>query len=91
MQRPLAIAILGAVLTGTACAQAAEVNDPPRRSPELPLPRDGNVAVQEELDAARRTGTIEAYDLFIARNRHHPLAEVARRERSRLPAPRRRP
>ena len=89
MQRPLAIAILGAVLTGTACAQAAEVNDPPRRSTDLPRPRDGNIAVQEELGAARRAGTVEAYDLFIARNRRHPLAAVARRERARLAAPRR--
>ena len=89
MQRPLAIAILGAVLTGAACAQAAEMKEPPRRSTELPRPRDGSVAVREELAAARRAGTVEAYDLFIARNRHHPLAAVARRERERLMAPRR--
>jgi hypothetical protein len=80
-----AIAILGlAALTGAACPKGAEVSEPPRRSTELPRPRDGNIAVQEELDAARRAGTIAAYDLFIARNPHHPLAEVARRERARL-------
>ena len=65
------------------------MNQPPRRSTELPRPRDGNVAVQEELQAARRAGTVEAYDLFIARNRRHRLAAVARRERARLAAPRR--
>jgi hypothetical protein len=56
----------------------------PVRSTELPLPRDGDVAVREELDAARRAGTVEAYDLFIARHKDHPLARVARRERASL-------
>jgi hypothetical protein len=47
-------------------------------------PRDGNVAIQEELDAARRARTIAAYDLFIARHPGHPLEAVARRERAAL-------
>ena len=47
-------------------------------------PRDGNIAIQEELDAARRAATIEAYDLFIARHPHHPLAAIARDERDRI-------
>lgn len=47
-------------------------------------PRDGNIAIQEELDAARRAGTLEAYDLFIARHPSHPLMETARRERDRI-------
>jgi hypothetical protein len=59
----------------------------PARSPELPLPRDGDVAVREELDAARRAGTVQAYDLFIARHRDHPLARVGRRERAALADP----
>jgi hypothetical protein len=88
MRRFLAIAMLAPALAGIACARAAEVNEPPRRSPDLPRPRDGNVAVQEELDAARQAGTVEAYDLFIARNRHHRLAAIARRERARLSTPR---
>ncbi|MCB8820890.1 hypothetical protein [Microvirga rosea] len=46
--------------------------------------RNGNVAVQEELDAARQAGTVEAYDLFLARHPDHPLAERARRELERL-------
>ncbi len=49
-----------------------------------PLPRDGNVAIKEELCAARRTGTAEAYQLFIARHPGHALAVVARRELSEL-------
>jgi hypothetical protein len=50
----------------------------------MPLPRDGNVAVQEEFDAARKRRTVEAYDLFIARYPGHPLEAVARSEREEL-------
>lgn len=49
--------------------------------------RDGTVAVQEELDAARRAGTVDAYDLFLARHPDHALAATARRERARLANP----
>jgi hypothetical protein len=65
-----------------ACAPAAapEGNSMPTSIP----PRDGNIAIQEELDAARRAGTLEAYDLFIARHPSHPLMETARRERDRI-------
>ena len=52
--------------------------------------RDGNIAIRQELCAARKAGTVEAYDLFIARHPRHPLAEVARRERERLVSGRRR-
>jgi hypothetical protein len=54
------------------------------RSPVMPRARDGSIAIQEELDAARRAGTREAYDLFIARHPDHPLATTARQERDRL-------
>jgi hypothetical protein len=84
MARTAAIAILGVALAGAAAPNGAEVNDPPRRSTDLPRPRDGDIAVQEELDAARKAGTIAAYDLFLARHPDHPLAEVARRERALL-------
>lgn len=84
MRAAAAIAIFGLALTGAAAPKDAEVNGPPRRSTDLPLPRDGNIAVQEELDAARKAGTIAAYDLFIARHPDHPLAEIARRERALL-------
>lgn len=47
--------------------------------------RDGNIAIQEEYDAARRAGTAAAYDLFIARHPQHPLADRARAERAKLP------
>lgn len=52
--------------------------------PEVPRARDGNIAIAQELCAAREAGTVEAYDLFIARHPDHPLAEVARAERERL-------
>jgi hypothetical protein len=51
---------------------------------EMRRARDGNIAIQEELDAARRVATVAAYDLFIARHPDHPLAQVAREERQRL-------
>jgi hypothetical protein len=54
--------------------------------PGVPPARDGNVAIRQELDAARQAGTPAAYDLFIARHPTHPLAATARRERDRLPA-----
>jgi len=84
MRRTAAIAIFGLALIGATAPDPVKMNDPARRSTDLPLPRDGNIAVQEELDAARKAGTIAAYDLFLARNPDHPLAEVARRERALL-------
>ena len=60
-----------AALIGT----AAMAPDP------VPPARDGNVAIQEELDAARRKATVAAYDLFIARHPRHPLVKQARAER----------
>jgi hypothetical protein len=50
----------------------------------VPPARDGNIAIQEELCAARQKGTVGAYDLFIARHPNHPLASEARAERRRL-------
>ncbi len=46
--------------------------------------RDGNIAIAEELDQARRLNTVAAYDLFIARHPNHPLAVNARAERLKL-------
>ena len=72
-----------AAAAASACApapNAPEVNAMPTSIP----PRDGNIAIQQELDAARRAGTLEAYDLFIARHSQHPLAEKARLERQRI-------
>ena len=86
MRRTPVIIIAGLALGGATCGGANEVKPQPPAPTELPRPRDGNIAVQEELDAARRAGAVEAYDLFIARHPDHPLAEVARRERAALAA-----
>jgi hypothetical protein len=59
----------------------------PRRSTDLPRPRDPEIAVREELDGARRARTVEAYDLFLARHGDHQLASLARRERLALLKP----
>jgi hypothetical protein len=76
-------------MTITSCFKEEEVKPDPARSTDLPRARDPNIAVQEELDAARRSGTVAAYDLFLARHGDHPLAEAARREREALPRRRR--
>ena len=75
-----AVPALGpAIMKGPAMAQT------PRHSNPMPLPRDGDVAIREELEAARRSGTREAYDTFIARHPQHALAATARQERDKLP------
>ncbi len=74
------ISLTAAVLAASVPAIAPAMADPP----EVPRARDGNIAIAQELCAAREAGTVEAYDLFIARHPDHPLAEVARAERERL-------
>ena len=83
------------LLIGLAAAMAATMSmeattpDTPPSANEIAPARDGNIAIREELDAARRAGTVAAYDLFIARHPGHPLEPVAREERARLqPRPR---
>lgn len=56
----------------------------PVSSSEIAPERDGDIAIREELDAARKAGTAPAYDLFIARHPAHALARIARAERARL-------
>ncbi len=74
------------LLTLLAAGDLAMAQSP--RSPVAAPARDGNIAIQEELDAVRRAGTREAYDLFIARHPDHPLAAAAKQERERLGAKR---
>lgn len=86
MARRLAAAFFAAVaLAGSAAAPAmAMKKQRPTHTTVMPRPRDPDIAVQEELDAARRAGTIVAYDLFLSRHGEHALAAVARRERAAL-------
>lgn len=88
MSRRLAAALLaGLVLAGSGASGAqAMKKQRPVRSTELPRPLDPDIAVMTELNAARRAGTLAAYDLFIRRQSNHPLAEVARRERAAIAA-----
>ncbi len=44
------------------------------------VPRDGNIAIREEFDAAMQSQGIEALELFIKRHPDHTLAERAREE-----------
>ncbi len=55
------------------------------RAPSMPMARDPAIAVAEEYEAARRKGTREALELFIARHGEDPLAEQARAALKRLP------
>ena len=57
---------------GQPSAAAPERTMPPARNPE--------VAVEEEYNIARRRGTAEALELFIARHPESSLAERARAE-----------
>lgn len=75
-----------ALATALAASSGFAMSQGPRHSEPIPLPRDGNAAIQEEYEAARRAGTREAYDLFIARHPAHALAKTAQAERDRLPA-----
>ncbi|MCA1477331.1 hypothetical protein I6F37_20110 [Bradyrhizobium sp. NBAIM08] len=54
------------------------------RAPSMPMARDPAAAVAEEYEAARRKGTREALELFIARHGDDPLAAQARAELKRL-------
>jgi hypothetical protein len=57
---------------------------PNAASPQANTARDPDIAVQEELELARKAGTVAAYDLFLARHPGHPLTGVAQQERARL-------
>jgi hypothetical protein len=52
----------------------------PSRAPVMPPARDPSIAVAEEYELARRKGTAEALELFIARHGDDPIAEKARTE-----------
>jgi hypothetical protein len=63
---------------------AATLGAAPVNAESVPPARDGNIAIKQELCAARAKATVEAYDLFIARHPHHPLVKEAKAERRRL-------
>jgi hypothetical protein len=79
--RIAALAAIALALGGAGHPDGDQGREQSVRSTDQPRPRDGTVAIQQELHAARRSGTVAAYDLFIARHPEHPLLEVARRER----------
>lgn len=62
----------------------ADDNGKAGRAPPMPMARDPAAAVAEEYEAARRKGTREAFELFIARHGDDPLAGQARAELKRL-------
>jgi hypothetical protein len=84
----LCLSLAGAALGVPSVAEALQMKHEVHTTP-LPPPGNGDAA-PGELEAARRAGTIAAYDLFLARHPGHPLERAARRER-RLIAERLRP
>ena len=72
------------LVAATAMALPLVAQETTMAAAEVPPARDGNIAIEQELCAARKAATREAYDLFIARHPQHPLADVAREERARL-------
>jgi hypothetical protein len=84
VRHAIAAITIGLALAGAAGPRNPDMDRRPPRSTDLPRPRDPAIAVREELEAARRAGTVAAYDLFIARHPEHRLAQVARRERAQL-------
>jgi hypothetical protein len=55
------------------------------RDPTMPAARDPRIAVEEEYQVARRQGTAQALELFIARHPNDPLADKARADLRLLP------
>lgn len=69
------------VMVGKANAdQSGKQGGTAGRAPSVPMARDPSAAVTEEYESARRKGTREAFELFIARHGDDPLAERARAE-----------
>lgn len=56
----------------------------PGHSPDFAKPRDGDIAIREEFEAAARANTVAAWTLFIERHPGHPLIPAAERERRKL-------
>jgi hypothetical protein len=55
-------------------------NTPVETAPDVNIARDGNIAIQEEFDAAKTKNTAADYELFIARHPKHPLTKQAKAE-----------
>ena len=82
--------ITGPVLLLAACSAApisSNMSDTPQKTEKagamtsddnMAPARDGNIAIMEEFEAAKKKNTIVAYDLFIARHPNHDLAVKAK-------------
>jgi hypothetical protein len=69
------------LMTKIAAADEAQNNIRDRTTPPA---RDPKIAVEEEYQMARRQGTAQALELFIARHADDPLAEKAHTDLRRL-------
>lgn len=81
---PIRLALATALASLPALPAFAQASEKTSRSGAAAPARDPDIAVQEEFDTARASGTVEAWELFIARHPEHPLATTARKELRRL-------
>jgi hypothetical protein len=77
-----------------ACGSETRMDDriaepAPAAAAENARARDGDIAIAQEMEAARKAGTVAAYELFLARHPRHELAGEARAELDRLKGRRR--
>jgi hypothetical protein len=77
------VAFSGAALASALRLAHASGMAPDKSSP-VPLPRDPQIAVQEEFDRAAGRNTAADWDLFIARHPNNRLTPEARRRRAAL-------
>ncbi len=77
MLRPLLLVSLLGISGAMTCEET-------RASGPIAKARPGDVAIMEELTAARAAGTAEAYRLFIRRHPRHRLADIARAELAKI-------
>ena len=72
--------VLIASLTAPGCAatQIQNMNESTSSMSSGIRARDGNIAIQEEFDAAAQADTVAAWELFIARHPEHELTPAAK-------------
>jgi len=80
----LALSIAAADERGVPVTKSDPNRTAQSRSDPLPLPRDPDIAVREEFEAARAKDTVASWELFIARHGDHPLAAQAKKELEKL-------
>jgi len=86
----LKLITLAAMAAAAACGSGSGMDEHANGPARANAPaRDGDIAIAQELEAARRARTVEAYELFLARHPGHKLTYAAQAELDALKAERR--